>query len=905
MSCLCFIPSFLLALIATAAFAAPQKITEVEGVSEYRLANGLQVLLAPDPAKPTVTVNVTYRVGSRHENYGETGMAHLLEHLLFKGSKAFPNIPQEQSRRGARVNGTTSYDRTNYYETLAASDDNLQWALRLEADRMVNAFVSRKDLDSEMTVVRNEMERNENNPARILYEKTIAAAYQWHNYGKVTMGARSDVENVPIERLQAFYRQYYQPDNATLIVSGRFDPAQTLSWIEREFGIIPKPQRLLPRFYTVEPPQDGERTVTLERVANTRILTVLYHAPAAAHPDHAALRVLANVLADTPNGRLYQALVKAGKATSVNGGSWGLHDAGTVNFGASLRKEDDPQAARALLLSTVEGTGRQPVTADEVAQAKQTLLTSMEKTFNDPERLGLALSNSVAQGDWRLLFWLRDAIERVSAADANRVARLYLKPSNRTVGEFRPVDQPDVAQIPATPDLNTLLQGYAGRARSSMGEAFDPDPARLDARTERLRLANGLQVALLPKKNRGETVQIALRLRVGTEQSLRKQALTAEMTAAMLMRGTLQRNRESLSAELDRLQTRIGVGGSGQYVQLNAETVRSQLPAVMALMREILREPAFPQAEFQQLTQQYLGYLEANRSQPDSISYLAFSRHLFPYAPDDIRYIANSDESEARIKAVQLEDLRTFHRDFYGTQDALFSAVGDFDATALGQLVTTHFGDWRARETYTRIADSHQTILAQTRILETPGKANAVFRAGLRLPVGENHADYPALRMVSYLLGGGFINSRLATRLRQQEGLSYSVSASLGVSSIENSGSLMVYAIYAPQYRERLAQAFEEEIRRIGRDGFTEQELADGKMAFQQSAQMRRAQDASLAGALVNQLELGQSFAHDAKFETQIAALSLAQVNAVARRYLAIDRFTQVFAGDFATPKQP
>ncbi|MCX8005735.1 MAG: insulinase family protein, partial [Burkholderiaceae bacterium] len=260
-------------------------VTQVEGVQEYRLANGLQVLLFPDPSKPTTTVNVTYRVGSRHENYGETGMAHLLEHLIFKGSRNFPSPDKEFTRRGFRNNGTTWVDRTNYFSTFQASDDNLRWALAWKADAMVNSFIAKKDLDSEMTVVRNEFEMGENDPGRVLFQRTLATMFDWHAYGKPTIGNRSDIENVRIENLRAFYRRYYQPDNATLIVAGRFDPERTLRWIADTFGRIPKPARALPPQWTVEPTQDGERSFFVRRQGNVQIVIAAYRVPSALHPD--------------------------------------------------------------------------------------------------------------------------------------------------------------------------------------------------------------------------------------------------------------------------------------------------------------------------------------------------------------------------------------------------------------------------------------------------------------------------------------------------------------------------------------------------------------------------------------------------------------------------------------------
>src|SRR5439155_17374353 len=300
------------------AYAQVEKIMSVEGITEYRLeSNGLRILLFPDLSKPTITVNVIYLVGSRHEDYGETGMAHLLEHLLFKGSKNHPNVPKELQDHGSRPNGTTWFDRTNYFETFQASDTNLEWALDLEADRMINSFIAKNDLDSEMTVVRNEFESGENRPVGIMTERAVSTAFLWHNYGKDTIGARSDIEQVPIERLQRFYHTYYEPDNAILLVAGKFDEAKTLALIQQKFGPIPRPERVLQPTYTIEPTQDGERSVTLRRAGDVQAVCAVYHVPAGSHPDYAPVDLLVQILGDTPSGRLHKALVEPGKAASV------------------------------------------------------------------------------------------------------------------------------------------------------------------------------------------------------------------------------------------------------------------------------------------------------------------------------------------------------------------------------------------------------------------------------------------------------------------------------------------------------------------------------------------------------------------------------------------------------------
>src|SRR6516162_3526435 len=320
-----------------ASAAAPEKVITVEGITEYRLDNGLRVLLFPDPTRPKVTVNLTVLVGSRHEGYGETGMAHLLEHMVFKGTPTHPDIPGAMKERGAQFNGTTSYDRTNYFETLPAGDENLEFAIKLEADRMVNSPIKGEDLSTEFSVVRNEFERGENSPENVLSQRMAAVAYEWHNYGKSTIGNRSDIERVPVDNLRAFYKKFYQPDNAMLVVAGKFDEKKAIEYITKYFGAIPRPDRKLQETYTEEPAQDGERSVILRRVGTVGSVAAAYHIPAAGHDDWAPLNVLAGTISQQPNGRLYKALVESKKATSANASAGNNHDPGL--FTASAQAE--------------------------------------------------------------------------------------------------------------------------------------------------------------------------------------------------------------------------------------------------------------------------------------------------------------------------------------------------------------------------------------------------------------------------------------------------------------------------------------------------------------------------------------------------------------------------------------
>jgi zinc protease len=880
--------------------AAARKVTSVEGITEYVLGNGLHVLLFPDPTKPTVTVNITYRVGSRNEDYGETGMAHLLEHLMFKGSTHHRNVPQELTAHGARPNGSTWFDRTNYFETFQASDENLQWALDLEADRMVNSFIAKKDLDSEMTVVRNEFELGENDPGSILDERVLSTAYLWHNYGHSTIGARSDIEHVPIERLQAFYRTYYQPDNAYLLVAGRFDEEKTLARIVRTFGPIPRPKRVLQTTYTQEPTQDGERMVTLRRVGDVQALSVAYHVPSGPHPDSAIVDLLAQILADTPSGRLHKALVETKKASSVSSQFLFLHDPGFLLLDAEVRQESSLDDAQKTMLETIDGLAAHPVTQEELDRARAQLLKNIDLTLNSADRVGLEMSEWIGAGDWRLFFLDRDRVKKATLEDVQRVAREYLKPSNRTVGRFIPTARPDRAEVPPTPDVAALLKDYKGEAGVRQGEAFDPSPSNIEKRVHRSTLPDGLKVALLPKKTRGGTVVANMTLRFGDAQSLMGKSTAADLAADMLLRGSTLHTRQQIKDELDKLKARVGISGGPTQVNVSIETVRENLPAVWKLVGEVLKSPAFPSSELELLKEENLAAIEQEKSDPNAMGQTAFQRHMSPYPKGDVRYTPTPEESAAEYKGATLDQVKAFYGDYYGASHGEASVVGDFDEKEIAALLAELFGDWKTAKTFERVPRPYQKVEAINQALEAPDKANAFFIAGENLSLQDNDPDYPALVLGNYMLGGGFLNSRLTTRIRQKEGLSYGVGSQIQASPLEKNGSFVAFAIYAPQNEARLEAAFREELDRALKDGFTEQEVREAKSGYLQSRQVTRAQDASLARTLSQDLYLDRTLDWDAEMEKKVGALTPPQIVEAMRRHIDPSQITIVKAGDFA-----
>jgi zinc protease len=908
---LCF--SVLLLLKPSMLFGqTPEPVTSVEGITEYQLENGLKVLLFPDDSKPTVTVNLTLFVGSRHEGYGEAGMAHLLEHMLFKGTPTHPNIPKELQDRGAQFNGTTWVDRTNYYETLPASDENLEFALGLESDRMINSLIRGEDLESEMTVVRSEFESGENSPFRILLQRMQAAAYEWHNYGKSTIGNRSDIERVPITNLRAFYRKHYQPDNAMLIVAGKFDREKALGLILKYFGPIERPDRELDKTYTEEPAQDGERTVVLRRVGDVSLVAATYHIPASSHPDFAAIRVLQNLMTSEPGGQLYKALVESKEAAAVLGTAFAFHDPGLILFGAMVpqgaagtEEITALEKARVTLIDTLERYGSSEIKPEDVARAKEELLAGRERELANSQGLAVSLSDWAAQGDWRLFFLYRDRLEQVTAEDVKRVAQDYLQRNNRTVGLFIPTEKAERVQIPNAPSVAEMVDGYQGRETVAEGEVFDPDPSMIEKRVQRGELKSGLKFGLLPKKTRGETVNVQLTLRYGSESTLQDKDTACELVADSMLRGAGGLSYQDLQDELNRNRGTMSAAGQRGLAMFSIQTKREYLPAVLELLRKVIREPEFKEEEFELLRQQVVADLESQLSDPQALAGNALRRAMSPYTADSIHYVPTLDEELERYKKVTVQDAKAIYDELMNGVHGEVVVVGDFDVETTLPILEEMVADWESNAEFARIPENAQTDLEGQEItIETPDKANAVYLAGLNLAMKDDDDDYASLVMANFILGGGSLASRLGDRVRQQEGLSYGIRSGFSAHPVDDRGRLTISAITNPMNRTRLEKAVSEEVNRWIQEGITEEELKQAQQGFLQGQQLQRSNDRVLTGLIGNTLFADRTLEYYADLEKSIGRLYPEAVNETIRKRIDANKLIQVFAGDVGAKEE-
>ena len=902
-----FKPTLLVLLILGATqlnSAQIKKTASVEGITEYALDNGMKVLLFPDNSSQTITVNVTYLVGSRHEGYGEKGMAHLLEHLVFKGTPSHEDIPNELTERGARANGTTWYDRTNYYETFNATDDNLEWALDLESDRMMNSYISKEDLDSEFSVVRNEFESGENSPSRTLSQKVIRAAYMWHNYGNSTIGNRSDIERVPIANLKAFYKKYYRPDNAVLMITGKFDNKRTLELVDKYFGPLNNPSTILNEVPTVEPAQDGEKRVELNRVGDLQLLMALYHSPAGSDADYSALTLVQNVLNDAPSGRLYKALVETQMASNVYASNPFTKDPGFINFNVSVPSEKSLADAEKTLLSVLDGLKDNPITSEELKRARANVMKQLDQLSRNSGYMATYMSEFIGAGDWRLAFIHRDRVESTTVEEVNAAVQKYFIPTNRTIGNFIPTDKPERVEILHPEGVAEMVASYKGKVAMDVGEDFDVDYDNIQNRLDSGILPkSGIEYGFINKANRGETVTLSFAIRSGNVDDYMNKGVTAGFVASLLNKGTQSRSRQDIEDALSAISSSVGFSGRNGLVYASISSTKEHLPSALEIMTDMLKNPKFDISELDKIKTQRLAGLESSASDPQFLAVQRMRQINQVHSKGHPNYFPNIDEQIAMIKEVSIERIQSFYDNYYGISDnASLVVIGSMDVDMVKTYFEDNFSDFKSDKPFSEIKNPYKQNVAANENIITPDKKNAFTIGMLSAKTTEVDKDNAALQIAGTIFGGGFLNSRVATRLRQQDGISYGAGAQVSIDSDpdDKNSNLIIYAIYAPMNAEKVQIGFKEELERFIVDGITQEELDSALNGWIQGQTVSRAKDNELSSLINNNLYFDRDMSFQASLESQVSALTVEKVNAVIKKYFkSLDQWTVVNGGDF------
>ncbi|QOW11513.1 insulinase family protein [Kaistella flava (ex Peng et al. 2021)] len=880
----------------------PKFLGNTEGIKEYSLKNGMKLLLITDGSQSNMVVNIVYSVGSKDEGYGEKGMAHLLEHMLFKSTKNLGDIKKQLSDKGGVANGTTYFDRTNYFEIFPSNDENLKWAINMEADRMINATILQSDLDKEFSVVRNEFEIGENNPSRVMMDKVYSTAYIWHNYGNSTIGSKEDIERVKAPTLRKFYEKYYQPDNATLIIAGKFDEANALKYVAENFSILPKPSRDLGSTYTVEPPQDGEKTVELKRAGESKLIAAGYHTVAFADKDFAALAALNEILTANPSGYLYKNLVEKQKVSAIWGYSPEVRDPGLLYFNFDVPKDKDIDVTKNLVKTELDKISTINYTQQDLARAKYKLLKQIDDTKNNTINYATYLTEIIGAGSYKLAFLYRDNVENLSVDDLKRVAEKYFRSNNRTIGVFIPSpNETRVKPAEFLPNqIASLTDNYKGKTLEKEPAPFEASIANLKKNLTEGVLSNGMKYGLINKEIKGDKVMATFKFRMGNEKDLAGKNEIGQITATLLNTGTKSKTKEELQDRLDQLKSTINFNMSPQTLTISVESYKTNYPEVMDILKDVLTNSTFPQNEVNNKITEINTDLESKLKDPVKLTIIELARTSTSYPKKSIFYTGTLQETIDNNKKVTRNQIFNYYQNILGADKAVGTVIGNVDPKIAVASLENTFGKLTSKSKYEELKPTYFETQKSMKNILTPDKENAAASGVYNFRMNQKSEDYPAFVLANEILGsGGFLTARIPARLREKEGISYGAGSYLTIPISNDVATWGFYSLYNPTKRDAVENAINEEINKAVKDGVTEKELADNKKIYANLQKTMLGMDESLVDLVNNKLQFDLPLDDYDSLNDKIQGLQVDDINNVLKKYFGSDNIISVYAGDF------
>lgn len=874
------------------------------GIEEYKMSsNDLTVLLMEDHSAPVVTFMVTYHVGSRNEAIGHTGSTHLLEHLMFKGSRSFNKkrntaIWTVLQNVGARINATTWLDRTNYFELLPS--EHLETAIAIEADRMRNAFLREEDREPEMTVVRNEFERGENDPFDALDKNIWATAYQAHPYHHSTIGWRSDIENVSTERLREFYNTYYWPNNATVTIIGDFEKEDALKLVRKYFGKHKKSPNDIPKMYTTEPKQEGPRRLVIKRKGETGIVGIAHKSPSGLNNDTYALQVLSKILGGGKSSRFYRKIVDKGLATSLFMWDFPFKDNGLFATYVFMTPDTDHGEIEQLVLDEYENIKQNGVKRNEIERAKAQIRSELAFSRDGSYSIASALNESIAIGDWKFYTTYNENIALVSSEDIKKAANKYLQEDQSTTGYFIPetngedknsggaqnVHQPLNYRQEEFAEMNTatnnLKSGKKEKQQSSIASQIVTSHP-----------VEGIELKTM-KTTIQDVVTITGSMLGGDEFSPVKNKAVADLTANMLEEGTTTQNKFEISEKLEAVGASLNFSSDKYRIRFNARCLTDDIPLVIELLGEQLRSPAFNENDLENLKKRRVGNLQRAKDNTRSQASGKFSRILYP--ENHPNYSREINDEIADVENISVGDLRNYHKNNYGLGNMVVVAVGDVDNEVLSAALQNAFGEWTQSDlTIPESTLSANKASSATHYLTMEDKTSVDMFLGLPVGIDNKHDDYYALLVGNYILGGNFA-ARLMQTVRDKMGLTYGIYSSVRGVSNGNDGYWSIWGTFAPDLLQKGKSAAVDQIHEWVA-GMTNEELQAKQETITGSYKVGMATTRGMAGQILSNLERGYDDRMLDDYPGIIQGITLEEVNSAVQKYIIPDNLVIVAAG--------
>lgn len=900
------------------------KIKELSGIEEYLYQpNGMNVLLLQDNASPVATVQMVYRVGSKNEVLGNTGSTHLLEHLMFKGTTTFnkkkgTTITDVLQNTGAQLNATTWYDRTNYFETLPS--DKIALALQIEADRMRNSLLLKEDKDAEMTVVRNEFERGENDPNSLLDKEIWSSAYIAHPYHHATIGWKSDIEKAPIEVLRNFYNTYYWPDNATLTIIGDFNKENVFELIEQYFGKITKAPNVIPQPYTEEPQQYGPRKIVLKKSGELGVVNKAYKIPGALHEDLPALNILGEIIGSGPSAILNKTFVDTRMGIYAYANATNFKEVGLFTIGVGFSTSSKHEDIDAKISEVVAKIQKEGITQEEVNRVVAKISAQTILARDGSGVIASELTEAIAAGDWTDYVTGVDRLKKVTPADVLRVAQKYLVEDQSTTGYFIPkqsgVQSKDTAQannfMPEKQPFyyrdpkdgqnqkETLYTIASEQSNNELTINISKNTTEKSSSIYNREKVVGIDVVSV-KTSAKDFVTISASISLGNYANENKNLMIPSLTASMLSKGTTLNDKFKFSEKLEKLGVNLNVNASTTKVSINFKCLKKDLDKVITLLAEELRNPLFSQNEFENLKQQFTGNIQQNLNNPAERGIIALSQAIYPKSNPN--YSLSVEEDLTSIKNATLDEVKIFHKKYFGPASIHLVIVGDTEGANLNTSLKKSFKNWNGGVIENMKFEEIVKSPSKTEVITIAEKPSAELFIGQYTGLKRADADYIPFYIGNYTLGGGFAG-RLMQTVRDNDGLTYNISSGIG-GNINSGGYWIVNASFNPTLFQKGLDATLIQIKKWVNDGITLEELENKKTNLIGSFKVGMATTSGMARTILGFVERGLEPAYIEQYPKDIEKVTVKQVNDAIKKYIHLDKLIIIKAGSLDKAGSP
>lgn len=906
--------AILLSGCSALSFAQPVLVKTEQNVEEYRLDNGLRIILAPNDKENKIFMNTVYLTGSLNDPKGKGGLAHLLEHLAFKGTK---NVKGDEFQRRLdqytlMTNASTDYYSTKYTNVIRPEKTALSEVIFLEAERMDQLVLQEKYVPTEIDIVKREREIRLDQPFSVLMDQVFKSAYGNQYLGRLPIGDLNELQSINMQELNQFYRSWYAPNNAFMVISGKFDKAEVLKQIDSHFS--PIQSRSVPaqvKVPALKPEQIQQREFTVQKGSDLAKFNIYLNGPD--EKIKTALAVSPTLYTLQPSGHLYQSMVESGKSTMVQSSTWLDKDFNLVFMGAIYAPNHQPKTVEQSLIQGVEQS--QPFTEAELNRVKNLTRNQADNIKNSATALGSRLSDyAVAySGDWSQYFKDLNAIENLNVSQVNQVYKGFLKPEYRISGNILPTpeDQKKAQEVTQTEAPKKTLDQqaeteeplkdvsvYQAEVKQYVAQSKQYLSAK-DKQIQRGKLKNGIKYALFPTNIRDDKVYATISLDFGTAQSLMNKGEILDLTAYLMLRSS---ESQSLQQIADKI---IEVGGSataspssnGLNIQISAK--KEKFAEFFQYVVDVLKNPAFEQSQFDLIKGQTLSSLDRPYTEPDTVSSLTMARTIEVYQPGDIRFHFEPELATRQFKAATREQVVALYQQFFKTHHAHIAVTGEFQPKSIQKMLKNSFADWKAAQPYERLKSEYRSYPAQKIHALSEQREFGSYQALLTFPVGADHADVPALQVFRHILGDSQLSSRLAQELREKNALVYGFSAYVQFNEWADSGALALGANYTAGKSAQVSQTVHQVLNELLTRGVTEQEVEAAKASILKKRVNALEDDRRIHSMLVPQLEKDRKLIYREKRDQAIAQLTKADIDAVIKKYIKLDQLVEVMADQY------